>query len=112
MNSKPTGDDEEPRRVNFTWQVSLGNILSVATVLITATVFVVRVQSTSQIEMAELKGEMKLYSEKLQQLNRDFSEWKTSQQSANAELRTTLGTVSTAVNDMRVAIAGQAKGAK
>lgn len=96
--------------VSFEKTISLGNLISAGTILVTATVFVVSIRAGNQVEMTELRGEMRVYSTKLEQLGRDFGDYKTSTQQANSELRTTLNAVSTAVADMRVLIAGQKDG--
>lgn len=91
----------------FNMEVNLGNLLSAATVLVMVTIFIVSIRAATEVEMTELRGEMKVYVAKLEQLNRDFAEYKLTSQSSNVELRQTLNRMDSTVNDMRVLIAGQ-----
>lgn len=96
-------------RISFRPEVSVGNLLSVAAMLVMTTIFITSIKSTSQQEMGELRGDMKLYSSRLDQLQKDFTDFKAASQMSNTEVRQTLGTVNSAVADLRVLIAGQSK---
>lgn len=96
--------------VSFSKEISLGNALSALTMLVMAIIFILSIRSNSQLEMTELRGEMKVYSAKLEQLTRDFGDFKVTSNQSNAELRTTLNAVNSAVSDMRVLIAGSKGG--
>lgn len=95
-----------PAGVSFNRDISLGNILSAATVLVTATIFILSIRNSSQLEMTELRGEMKVYSASLEQLKHDFADFKTTSQASNAEARQSLSQLTSALADMRVLIAG------
>lgn len=92
--------------VSFNKEISLGNLMSAAVMLVTATIFILTIKNTSQLEMAELRAEMKVYSTKLEQLNRDFTQYKSETANYNTEVRQTLSQVSAQIADMRVLIAG------
>lgn len=96
--------------VTFTKEVSLGNALSALTMVVTATVFILSIRSSSQLEMTELRGEMKVYASRVDQLNKDFQDFKIGAQQSNSEIRQTLNSVSTSIADMRVLIAGSKGG--
>lgn len=108
MEVDPSLEDTMASPISFTKEISLGNILSATVMLISAVVFILSIRSSSQLEMTELRGEMKVYSAKLEQLGRDFQDYKLNAQTSNAELRQTLGSVNAAVADMRVLIAQKA----
>lgn len=90
-------------------EVSLGNIISAATVLVSVTIFILSIRYGNQVEMTELRGEMKVYSASLDALKRDFNDFKSSSQQSNIEVRQKLDSVSGMIGDMRVLVAGKLK---
>lgn len=100
--------------VTLDYRLNVGNLVAAGTVLVTITMFILSIRSSSQLEVAELRARLEVSQTKLEQLNREFNDYRTATLQYNSDMRTSVGAVSAQISDIRVLIAQslQSKGGR
>lgn len=100
--------------VTLDYRINIGNLVAAGTVLVTITMFILSIRSSSQLEVAELRARLEVSQTKLEQLNREFNDYRTATLQYNSDMRTSVGAVSNQISDIRVLIAQslQSKGGR
>lgn len=104
----------EASGVTLDYRLNVGNLVAAGTVLVTITMFILSIRSSSQLEVAELRAKLEVSQTKLEQLNREFNDYRTATLQYNSDMRTSVGAVSNQISDIRVLIAQslQSKGGR
>lgn len=103
-------DSAKSGGITFDYRLNVGNLFAAATVLVSITIFVLSIRSQSQLEIAELRAKLEVSQTKLEQMNRDLTDYRTATQQYNTDMRTSLSTISNQISDMRVLVAQQPRG--
>jgi len=100
--------------VTLDYRLNVGNLVAAGTVLVTITMFILSIRSSAQLEVAELRAKLEVSQTKLEQLNREFNDYRTATLQYNSDMRTSVGAVSNQISDIRVLIAQslQSKGGR
>lgn len=103
---------ETEARPAIAWkrEISVGNLLSALSMIVVATIFIISIRNSSELETTKLQGQMQVYAARLDQLGRDFGDFKSATERSNTEVRQKLDAVSGMIGDMRVLIAGTKDG--
>jgi hypothetical protein len=91
--------------VTLDYRLNVGNLVAAGTVLVTITMFILSIRSSAQLEVAELRAKLEVSQTKLEQLNREFNDYRTATLQYNSDMRTSVGAVSNQISDIRVLIA-------
>jgi hypothetical protein len=100
--------------VTLDYRLNVGNLVAAGTVLVTITMFILSIRSSAQLEVAELRARLEVSQTKLEQLQREFNDYRTATLQYNSDMRTSVGAVSNQISDIRVLIAQslQSKGGR
>lgn len=99
--------DAAKQGVTLDYRLNVGNLFAAATVLVSLTMFILSIRSESQLEIEQLRAKLEVSQTKLEQMNRDLADYRAATQQYNNDMRTSLGTISNQISDMRVLVAQQ-----
>jgi len=95
--------------VTLDYHLNVGNLVAAATVLVSITMFVLSIRSSNQLEMAELRAKLEVSQTKMEQINREFTDYRQATLQYNSDMRTSVGVISNQIADIRVLVAQQPK---
>lgn len=98
--------------ITLDYKINIGNLVAAATVLVSITMFVLQIRTSNQLENAELRAKLEVSQTKLEQLNREFTDYRQATLQYNSDMRTSVGVISNQISDIRVLVAQQPKGAR